>query len=72
MLHYTRGGSLYALWWLIDLRGARRGEACGLRWSEVDLDRGVLFVVCNRTTAGYRIRRSIRLSASGGRRGSSR
>jgi integrase len=32
-----------------------RGEACGLRWSEVDLDAGLLFVVRNRTTAGYQV-----------------
>jgi len=49
------GDSLFALWWLIGLRGLRRGEACGLRWSEVDLDRGVLFIVRNRTTAGYQV-----------------
>jgi integrase len=41
--------------WLIGLRGLRRGEACGLRWSEFDLDRSALFVVRNRTTAGYRV-----------------
>ena len=41
------------LWFLIALRGLRRGEACGLRWCEIDLDHGVLFVVINRTTAGY-------------------
>jgi integrase len=46
---------LFALWWLVALRGLRRGEACGLRWSEVDLDHGVLFVVRNRTTAGYQV-----------------
>jgi site-specific recombinase XerD len=47
--------SLYAMWWLIGLRGLRRGEACGLRWSDVDLDAGLLFVVRNRTTAGYEV-----------------
>jgi integrase len=26
--------SLHAMWWLVGLRGLRRGEACGLRWSE--------------------------------------
>ncbi len=46
---------LFALWWLIALRGLRRGEACGLRWCEVDLDHGVLFIVRNRTTAGYQV-----------------
>jgi hypothetical protein len=24
---------LFALWWLIALRGLRRGETCGLRWT---------------------------------------
>jgi integrase len=47
--------SLFALWWLIGLRGLRRGEACGLRWAEVDLDHGLLFIVRNRTTAGYQV-----------------
>jgi integrase len=46
---------LFALWWLVALRGLRRGEACGLRWCEVDLDHGVLFIVRNRTTAGYQV-----------------
>jgi integrase len=49
------GDSLFALWWLIGLRGLRRGEACGLRWSEVDLDHGLLFIVRNRTAAGYTV-----------------
>ncbi|QGN50626.1 tyrosine-type recombinase/integrase [Micromonospora sp. WMMC415] len=47
--------SLFALWWLIALRGLRRGEACGLRWTELDLDHGLLFIVRNRTTAGYQV-----------------
>jgi len=47
--------SLYALWWLAALRGLRRGELCGLRWAAVDLDRGLLMVERNRTTAGYQV-----------------
>jgi Transposase IS116/IS110/IS902 family len=45
--------SLFVLWWLIGLRGLRRGEAYGLRWPEVDLDHGLLFIVRNRTTGRF-------------------
>ena len=46
---------LYALWWLISLRGLRRGEAAGLRWEHLDLDRRALSVVAQRTTVGYQV-----------------
>lgn len=35
---------LYAAFHLMALRGLRRGEAAGLRWMDVDLENGVLFV----------------------------
>jgi integrase len=35
---------LYALFHLIAYRGLRRGEACGLRWVDIDLDAGTLTV----------------------------
>jgi integrase len=35
---------LYAMYYLITFRGLRRGEACGLRWSDVDLQQGVATV----------------------------
>jgi integrase len=35
---------LAVMWWLIALRGLRRGEAAGLRWADIDLDTGVLMV----------------------------
>ncbi|HWG99655.1 MAG TPA: tyrosine-type recombinase/integrase [Pilimelia sp.] len=47
--------SLFAFWWLAALRGLRRGEACGLRWTDIDLVRGTLTIERNRTTAGYAI-----------------
>ncbi|MDG4778159.1 tyrosine-type recombinase/integrase [Micromonospora sp. WMMD961] len=52
-LDYVRDDSLFAFWWLVALRGLRRGEAAGLRWTEVDLRTGQLSVVRQRTTAGY-------------------
>ena len=39
-LDHVADDPLYALWWLIALRGLRRGEAAGLRWHDIDLDRG--------------------------------
>jgi integrase len=46
---------LFALWWLAGLRGLRRGELCGLSWTDIDLDRGVLTIERNRTTVGYQV-----------------
>ena len=37
-LNSIRGHRLYAACHLIALRGLRRGEACGLRWCDIDLD----------------------------------
>ncbi|MFI5496665.1 site-specific integrase [Actinoplanes sp. NPDC051859] len=47
---------LYPLWWLIALRGLRRGEAAGLRWHDIDLDRRELTITQQRrTTLGYQV-----------------
>jgi integrase len=43
-LRRVRGHRLYALFHLVALRGLRRGEAAGLRWSDLDLDAGALTV----------------------------
>lgn len=43
-LGQVRGHKLYALFHLVALRGLRRGEAAGLRWSDLDLDAGTLTV----------------------------
>lgn len=40
----VRGHRLYALFHLTALRGLRRGEAAGLKWSDLDLDAGTLTV----------------------------
>jgi Phage integrase family len=37
-LQHVATDELFALWWLVALRGLRRGEAAGLRWCDVDLD----------------------------------
>ena len=43
-LAQVRGHRLYALFHLVALRGPRRGEAAGLRWSDLDLNAGTLTV----------------------------
>jgi integrase len=43
-LTFARDDRLYLLWQLIALRGLRRGEAAGLRWVDLDLDRRELTV----------------------------
>jgi integrase len=46
---------LYAFFHLIAWRGLRRGEACGLRRQDIDLDRGVLRISRSLTKAGGQI-----------------
>jgi integrase len=46
---------LYALWVLLATTGLRRGEALGLRWSDVDLDRATLSVSQTITTVNNQI-----------------
>jgi integrase len=41
----AEGDPLYALWVVLATTGMRRGEALGLRWSDVDLDRQRIRVV---------------------------
>jgi integrase len=40
----TRGQGLHAVWVLLATTGLREGEALGLRWSDVDLEKGTLVV----------------------------
>jgi Phage integrase, N-terminal SAM-like domain len=52
-LKFVEGDRLYAMWWLIALRGLRRGEAAGLRWIDVDLDEQVIMICQQRITFGH-------------------
>jgi integrase len=45
-LNAIRSHRLYAAYHLIALRGLRRGEAAGLRWSDVDLDGATAIITC--------------------------
>jgi integrase len=48
-LHHHLGHRLRAAWVMAVVVGTRRGELAGLKWSKVDLDRGVLFIHWQRT-----------------------
>ncbi|MFG1611091.1 tyrosine recombinase XerC [Actinoplanes sp. NPDC049265] len=54
-LDFVEQDPLYPLWWLVALRGLRRGEVCGLRWQDVDLDRRQLTISSQRTTVGHEV-----------------
>ena len=43
-LQHAAQDRLYAFFHLVMFRGLRRGEACGQRWTDVDLDAGLLTV----------------------------
>ena len=58
---------LYALFHLVALRGLRRGEACGLRWEDVDLVRRTLTVAIQLTQSEGQIEESEPKSDAGNR-----
>jgi integrase len=43
-LEAVRDDALFALWWLVALRGPRRGEIAGLCWQDIDLTAGQLSI----------------------------
>jgi integrase len=43
-LKFIAGHRLYAAYQLTALHGLRRGEACGLRWADLDLDAGLAYI----------------------------
>jgi integrase len=43
-LNSVANSRYYALWWLLVRIGVRRGEACGLQWSDLDLDAGTMTI----------------------------
>ena len=51
-LNQVADDRLYPMWWLIALRGLRRGEAAGLRWCDLDLDAGTLTIAQQRIAYG--------------------
>jgi integrase len=52
---FLREDRLYAMWWLIALRGLRRGEAAGLRWIDLDLHQHVVMIEQQRIADGHTV-----------------
>lgn len=66
-LRFARQDRWYAVFHLIALCGLRRGEACGLRWRDFDLDQGTLSVVRQVQRREGRVVESAPKSAAGTR-----
>jgi integrase len=54
-IDFAADDSLFALWVLLATTGLRRGEALGVRWSDLDLKHGALSVKQTVTTINYRV-----------------
>jgi integrase len=66
-LEHVAGDRWAPMWRLIATTGIRRGEALGLRWRDVDLERGTVTITNQRTVAGGSIVEGPPKTASGRR-----
>jgi integrase len=64
-LEFVEGDRLYAMWRVLALTGMRRGEICGLRRRDLDLDNRRLFVVQQHAKGGG----GVHVGKTKGRRG---
>ncbi|TDD45397.1 site-specific integrase [Nonomuraea terrae] len=55
-LDHAAGDRLYALYHLVAFRGLRRGEACGARWVDADLDEGLLATAKQLANVGRQVK----------------
>lgn len=61
------GHRLYALFHMITFVGLRRGEACGLRWVDLDIDEGVATVAEQLVTVNWNVQAGAPKSDAGDR-----
>lgn len=66
-LSANAGHRLYGLWLLAATTGMRRGELCGLRWTQVDLEAGRLSVARTRVVVNHVVHESTPKTASSAR-----
>lgn len=62
-----RDDRLYPVWVMALSTGLRRGELAGLRWSDIDLERGALTVRATRVCVAYQVAESLPKTAKGRR-----
>jgi integrase len=65
-LDHIRGHRLYAQYHLIAFRGLRRGESCGLRWSDLNLQEATVAVRWQIVQIGYDTEQGRPKSEAGG------
>lgn len=66
-LQHVDGDRLRALWVLLATTGMRRGEALGLKWSDVDVKAGRVTIRRALVLAGYEVVESLPKTAAGNR-----
>jgi integrase len=66
-LSFVRRDELYVLWLVLAMTGMRRGEALGLRWGDVDLERRLVVVRRTIVVAGHEVVESEPKTAKGKR-----
>jgi integrase len=66
-LDHVADHRLYAMWHLVAFRGLRRGEACGVRWMDINLADASLSVATQLVQDGWEIAESIPKTDSGTR-----
>jgi integrase len=66
-LRLVEGDRLESLWRFLTVTGCRRGEAAGLRWQYLDLDRGLVTITNQRTLAAGHVIEGSTKTQSGAR-----
>ena len=67
-LDHIGDNRLRPLWWFFAITGVRRGEAAGLRWENVDMEKGTVAITETRVSVNYKVVESDPKTSHGRRR----